>query len=405
MDRFDIVIAGGGITGLSLALTLKRVLRGALSVCLVEAPIARDDDRAFAFSAGSKRLLQALGVWDAIEPDAQPIHDMVITDSRLDDPIRSVFLTFGGEAAPGEPFAHMIPEQSVLSALRDAVASSGLSIVIGHVTEARPEAGSSLVTLSDGTVMRASLVIASDGARSRLRENAGIGWAHWSYKQSGIVATIGHEREHHGRAEEHFLPSGPFAVLPLTGNRFTMVWSEATERARSVLERDDADILVEIEKRVGLRLGELKLLSRPRSYPLGFGLARRFGAERLALIGDAAHVIHPIAGQGLNMGLRDVATLAEIITDHAALGLDLGDLMVIEAYEKARRADTVAMASVTDALNRLFSNDAMPVRLMRDFGLGVVDRLPSLKTRLIREAAANNPHLPRLMRGESLPGF
>ena len=405
MDRFDIVIAGGGITGLSLALTLKRVLRGALSVCLVEAPLAHDDDRAFAFSAGSKRLLQALGVWGAIEPHAQPIHDMVITDSRLDDPVRPVFLTFGGEAAPGEPFAHMIPEQSVLSALREAVAASGLSIIIGHVTEARPEAGCAVVTLSDGTMMRTSLVIASDGARSRLRENAGIGWAHWSYKQSGIVATIGHEREHHGRAEEHFLPSGPFAVLPLTGNRFTMVWSEATERARSVLERDDADILVEIEKRVGLRLGELKLLSRPRSYPLGFGLARRFGAERLALIGDAAHVIHPIAGQGLNMGLRDVAALAEIITDHAALGLDLGDLMVIEAYEKARRADTVAMASVTDALNRLFSNDAMPVRLTRDFGLGVVDRLPSVKARLIREAAANNPHLPRLMRGESLPGF
>jgi 2-octaprenyl-6-methoxyphenol hydroxylase len=405
MDRFDITIAGGGITGLSLALTLKRVLRGALSVCLVEAPIARDDDRAFAFSAGSKRMLQALGVWDAIEPDAQPIHDMVITDSRLDDPIRPVFLTFGGEAAPGEPFAHMIPEQSVLSALREAIASSGLSIVMGHVTEARPEAGSSRVTLSDGTVMRASLVIASDGARSRLREDAGIGWAHWSYKQSGIVATIGHEREHHGRAEEHFLPSGPFAVLPLTGNRFTMVWSETTERARSVLERDDADILVEIEKRVGLRLGELKLLSRPRSYPLGFGLARRFGAERLALVGDAAHLIHPIAGQGLNMGLRDVAALAEIITDHAALGLDPGDLMVIEAYERARRADTVAMASVTDALNRLFSNDAMPVRLMRDLGLGLVDRLPSVKTRLIREAAAINPHLPRLMRGETLLGF
>ena len=184
-----------------------------------------------------------------------------------------------------------------------------------------------------------------------------------------------------------------------------MVWSETTERARLVLERDDADILAEIEKRVGLRLGELTLLSRPRSYPLGFGLARRFGAERLALVGDAAHVIHPIAGQGLNMGLRDVAALAEIITDHSALGLDPGDLMVIEAYERARRADTVAMASVTDALNRLFSNDAMPVRLMRDLGLGLVDRLPSVKTRLIREAAAINPRLPRLMRGETLPGF
>jgi 2-octaprenyl-6-methoxyphenol hydroxylase len=163
--------------------------------------------------------------------------------------------------------------------------------------------------------------------------------------------------------------------------------------------------LAEIEKRVGYRLGELTLLSRPRAYPLGFGLARRFGAERLALVGDAAHLIHPIAGQGLNLGLRDVAALAELIADQAALGLDIGDKPVIDAYEQTRRADTVAMSMVTDGLNRLFSNDAMPVRLARDFGLGVVDRLPSVKRRLIQEAAAVNQRLPRLMRGEKLLGF
>ncbi len=405
MRRYDIVIAGGGIVGLSLALALKRTMQGALSVCLIDSPNPREDDRAFAFSAGSVRMFKVLGLWEAIEPDAQPIHDMVITDSRLEDPVRPVFLTFGGEATPGEPFAHMIPEQAVIAALDEAVAASGIERIPGRIASARPEAGSSLVTLSDGSQCRALLVIASDGAKSRLREDAGIGWINWSYEQSGIVATIGHEREHNGQAEEHFLPSGPFAMLPLTGNRFAMVWSETTDLARLVLQRSDADILAEIEKRVGLRLGELTLLSRPRAYPLGFGLARRFGGERLALVGDAAHLMHPIAGQGLNFGLRDVAALAEIITDHALLGLDLGDTLVIEAYEHARRADTVAILSVTDALNRLFSNHAMPLRLLRDLGLGVVDRLPSIKSRLIREAAAINPHLPRLMRGESLPGF
>jgi len=405
MDRFDIVIAGGGVTGLSLALALRRVLRGSISVALVDAASNRDDDRAFAFSAGSKRMLDTLGVWEAIEPDAQPIHEMVITDSRLDDPVRPVFLTFGGEASPGEPFAYMIPEQSVIRALEGALASTGITHIPGHVSEARASGGSSVAKLSNGTEVRASLVVACDGAKSKLREDAGIGWVHWPYQQSGIVATIGHEREHYGRAEEHFLPSGPFAMLPLTGNRFTMVWTEATERARSVLQRDNADILAEIEKRVGYRLGELNLLSRPRAYPLGFGLARRFGAERLALVGDAAHLIHPIAGQGLNLGLRDVAALAELIADQAALGLDIGDKPVIDAYEQTRRADTVAMSMVTDGLNRLFSNDAMPVRLARDFGLGVVDRLPSVKRRLIQEAAAVNQRLPRLMRGEKLLGF
>jgi 2-octaprenyl-6-methoxyphenol hydroxylase len=405
MNRFDVVIAGGGITGISLALALNRVLHGTLSVGLVEAPVVRVDDRAFAFSAGSVRMLQALGVWDAIAPDAQPIHEMVITDSRLEDVVRPIFLTFGGEATPGEPFAHMIPEQSVIVALRNAVLASKVMLITGQVVEARPRSGSTIATLADGTRLIASLVVASDGAKSKLRDDAGIGWAHWSYKQSGIVATIGHERDHFGRAEEHFLPSGPFAMLPLTGNRFTMVWSETTERARLLLERDDTDILAEIEQRAGLRLGDLTLLSRPRAYPLGFGLARRFGAERLALVGDAAHLIHPIAGQGLNLGMRDVASLAEIIADYAALGLDIGEVQMIEAYERSRRTDTVAMAVLTDRLNRLFSNDVMQVRLMRDFGLGVVDRLPSVKSRLIREASGMNKSLPRLMRGEALIGF
>ena len=290
-------------------------------------------------------------------------------------------------------------------ALQSALAASGVELIEGSVLDCRTDEAGATVTLSDERSMRASLVIACDGARSRLRELAAIGWAHWSYKQAGIVATIGTERSLEGRAEEHFLPSGPFAILPLADNRFSMVWTEREERVPSLLAQDDASLLEEIEKRAGLRFGRLSLLSRPRAYPLSFGLARKFGAARLGLVGDAAHLIHPIAGQGLNLGLRDVAALVELISDHCALGLDPGSVQLIDAYDCARRADTVAMASVTDTLNRLFSNDAMPVRLVRDLGLGLVDRLPSLKKRLIHEASASNPNLPKLMRGEALPGF
>ena len=405
MRRFDVVIAGGGLVGTSLALALSRVRRGALSVALIDRAGPQAEDRAFALSAGSRRLFEALGIWHRVAGAAEPIREMVITDSRLEDPVRPIFLTFGGEAAPGEPFAHMVPEAAPLKALHAALVSSGVEVIEGSVEDSRADEAGATLTLSQERIMRASLVIACDGARSRLREQANIGWAHWSYRQSGIVATIGTERSLEGRAEEHFLPSGPFAILPLADKRFSMVWTERDERVPALLARDDLSLLDEIEKRAGFKLGRLSLLTRPRAYPLGFGLARKFGAARLALVGDAAHLIHPIAGQGLNLGLRDVAALVELISDHCALGLDPGSAQVIDAYDRARRADTVAMASVTDALNRLFSNDAMPVRLLRDLGLGIVDRLPSVKTRLMREASASNPHLPKLMRGEALPGF
>ena len=405
MQRFDLVIAGGGIVGMSLALALSRVRKGALSVALIDRAHTSTDDRAFAFSAGSRRFLDALGLWDQIAPEAQPVREMVITDSRLNDPIRPVFLTFGGEAAQGEPVAHMIPESAVLRALQAAIAASSVHVIEGVVDDAIADEAGTTLHLSDGQTYRANLLAACDGARSRLREKAGIGWHFWSYKQSGIVTTLSIERDHEGRAEEHFLPSGPFALLPLTDNRFSIVWSESDDRVPSLLAQDDYLFLEEIERRAGLRFGRISLLSKPRAYPLAFGLARKFGAQRLALVGDAAHLIHPIAGQGLNLGLRDVAALVEIISDQIALGLDPGSSAVIDSYDRARRADTVEMAALTDSLNRLFSNEAMPLRLMRDFGLGVVDRLPTLKSRLIREASAANPRLPRLMRGETLPGF
>src|SRR5213595_1705687 len=243
------------------------------------------------------------------------------------------------------------------------------------------------VTLADGSVIEASLLVAADGARSKLRERAGIATHGWDYDQSGIVVTVGHERDHHGRAEEHFLPAGPFAILPLTGKRSSLVWTEKRAAAARIVALSEDEFHRELEQRFGLHLGEIKALDRPRAFPLGYFVARSFIAERLALVGNAAHVIHPIAGQGLNMGLKDIAALAEVIVDAVRLGLDPGSLAVLERYQRWRRFDTMAMGLATNSLNLLFSNESKLLRAVRDIGLGLVDRLPSLKQLFMREAA------------------
>jgi len=401
--RFDVVIAGGGITGFTLGLALKRALRGSLSVALCDPALGRPDratGRAYAIAAGARRMYETLGVWDRVADAAEPIREMIVTDSRTDDPVRPIFLSFAGEAEEA-PFAHMVEQDRLARVLRETALAEG---VVPFAAPVRSwSAGSDLasVRLADGVRLDASLLAACDGAKSRLRDLAGIPLIGWSYDQSGIVATIAHERPHEGRAEEHFLPSGPFAILPLAGHRSSIVWTERSDRVEMLLSLHDDEILEEIEKRFGLHLGRISLVGRPTAHPLSLGVARRFVGDRFALVGDAAHVIHPIAGQGLNYGLRDVAALAEAVADAAGLGLDPGNAETLAAYERARRADTVAMGLVTDGLNRLFSNDLLPVRLLRDLGLGLVDRMPTLKKRFIREAAGDGA-LPRLMRGHAL---
>jgi 2-octaprenyl-6-methoxyphenol hydroxylase len=257
------------------------------------------------------------------------------------------------------------------------------------------------VELADGRRIAARLLIAADGLKSRLRELAGIGTATWSYGQSGIVATGAHERPHGGRAEEHFLPGGPFAILPLKGNRASLVWTERSEDAARIVA-DPLVFQVELERRFGNRLGAIEVIGDGKAFPLGLTLARNFVKPRFALAGDAAHGIHPIAGQGLNLGFRDVAALAETIVEAHRLGLDIGSSAVLERYERWRRFDTVEMGIVTDALNRMFSNDNPAIRLVRDVGLGLVDRLPALKRMFISEAAGEGGELPRLLRGEAI---
>ena len=246
------------------------------------------------------------------------------------------------------------------------------------------------------------MLVAADGARSRIRERAGIAIRGWAYGQSAIVTTVAHERDHGGRAEEHFLPAGPFAILPLKGRRSSIVWTESEAEAARILALPDAGFHDELERRFGLALGDIADVGPRGAYPIGLWVAQAFVAERIALVGDAAHVIHPIAGQGLNLGLKDVAALAESIVDAARLGLDPGSAAVLERYQRWRRFDTMAMGLATDGLNRLFSNRSDLLRLVRDVGLGLVDRLPPLKQIFIREAAGLAGEVPKLLKGEAL---
>lgn len=404
-DPRDVVVAGAGYVGLATAVAIASARPG-LSVMVVDAApegVWKRDGRASAIAAAASRMLARLGCWDEIAPQAGPITEMIITDSRTSDPVRPVFLTFGGEVEADEPFAHMVENRVLNGALRARAAELGIDIVEG-VAVAGFEAGPADVeiALADGTTQRARLLVAADGVRSRLRDMAGIRTTHWDYGQSGIVCTVAHERPHEGRAMEHFLPAGPFATLPLTGNRSSIVWTERTADAERLVAADPLVFEAELERRFGLTLGEIRVEDKPRAWPLGLTLAREFVRPRLALAGDAAHGIHPIAGQGLNLGFKDAAALAEVVVEADRLGRDIGALDVLQDYQAWRRFDTVQMGITTDVLNRMFSNDMASVRTIRDIGLGLVDRMPRLKEFFIRQASGLSQNTPRLLRGEAI---
>lgn len=404
-SKTDILIGGGGFAGLALAVALRQSLGEAFAVTVADPALARssrDDARASAIAAAARRLFETIGVWDKVAQSAQPILDMVVTDSRLEDAVRPVFLTFAGEIAEGEPFAHMIENGPLTAMLVAKARDTGVALRPAAVSGFAVNGERIAAQFTSGDEMSARMLVAADGARSGIRERAGIATHGWDYGQSGIVTTVAHERDHQGRAEEHFLPAGPFAILPLTGRRSSIVWTEETGEAERIVTLPDREFHDELERRFGLHLGEIEVTGPRRAYPLGLSVARAFIAERIALIGDAAHVIHPIAGQGLNMGLRDVAALAETIVDAARLGLDPGSAAVLARYQRWRRFDTMTMGVATDSLNRLFSNRSDALRLVRDVGLGLVDRFPPLKELFIREAAGIVGDVPKLLRGEAL---
>ena len=408
-ETADVLIAGGGFAGLSLAVALKQALGPTFAVTVADPTLGAnlgDDERASAIVAAARRLFETLGVWDAVAAEAQPMLDMVVTDSRLDDAVRPAFLTFAGDVEPGEPFAHMIENRDLVAALSAKAREARVTLIATGVERFAHDGERVYATLTDGRAIAARLLAAADGARSTVRTQAGIATHGWQYGQSAIVTTVAHERDHCGRAEEHFLPAGPFAILPLKpnrlGHRSSTVWTETTAEAARIIALPNDVFHQELERRFKLHFGEIKAVGKRRAHPLGFFVARSFIADRIALVGDAAHVIHPIAGQGLNMGLKDVAALAEVIVDAARLGLDPGGADVLERYERWRRFDTMAMGFATDGLNRLFSNRSDVLRLIRDVGLGLVDRVPNLKRLFIREAAGLIGEVPKLLRGEVL---
>ena len=403
--KVDIVIAGAAYVGMSCAVAIKSAAPHLCIEVVEAAPLGvwEKDRRSSAVAAAGVRMLRQLGVWDAIEPDAQVMRDMIVTDSRTNDPVRPVFLTFEGKPDGDEPFAYMVPNVAMNRALRIKAKELGISVTDGLAATAITNQPASIdVTMADGSTVSTRLLVAADGVRSKLRDMAGIKTVHFDYGQCGIVVEVSHERPHDGRAEEHFLPAGPFAILPLKGNRSSLVWTERTADADRLVASDPLLFDTELERRFGHKLGEIKVEGKPKAFPLGLTLAREFVKPRLALIGDAAHGIHPISGQGLNLGFRDVAALAETIVDASRLGIDIGQIDVLERYQQWRRFDTVRTGVTTDVLNRLFSNDIAPLRFLRDVGLGLVDRMPRLKDFFIQQASGITPSAPKLLRGEAI---
>jgi 2-octaprenyl-6-methoxyphenol hydroxylase len=398
---FDIIVAGGGVAGMALACCLKEALGAAVKVLVADPKLGEREgrDRALAIAAGSRRLLERIGVWAAIAPSAQPIAEMAIADGGAHDVVRPTQLRFLERG--DEPLAHMAMSDDLGAALYGRAVALGVECAKASIIDFKLLRYTIEARLHDVT-KRTRLLVAADGGRSRLRALADIATIGWDYGQAAIVATIAHERDHGGRAEQHFLPAGPFAVLPLTGRRSSIVWNEAQADAEALLLLPAEDFKRQLEARFTLKLGEIEVVSQPVAIPLSYRIARRFVTERLALIGDAAHVVHPLAGQGLNLALRDVAALAEILVERMRLGLDPGAVDALERYERARRFDVAASGLGMDLMHRLFSNDLAPLQALRDFGLRLVDRAPALKELLIEEAAGARGAAPRLLTGQAI---
>ncbi len=409
-DIFDVVIVGGGLAGLTQGIALAS---HGISVAIVDredparAVSAAFDGRVSAIALASQRMLEAIGLWQHVAA-AQPMWDI-----RVSDGDSLLFLHYDHRDLGDQPFGYLVENRVIRQAQQAALAGLPVArlfapMAVAGVERGQPGSGApAQVVLADGRRLAARLVIGADGRNSALREQAGIRCTGWSYDQTGIVCTVLHELPHGGAAQERFLPAGPFAILPMTDDeagrhRSSLVWTEPTDRAAAIMALDDAGFGAEMRQRFGTGYGAAQVTGPRWSYPLSFLHAERYTAHRLALIGDAAHGIHPIAGQGLNLGLRDVAALTEALVEARRLGLDSGQADVLDRYARWRRTDTLVLSAVTDGLTRLFSNDIAPLRLARDLGLGVVDRIVPLKKLFMRHAMGDLGQLPRLLRGERL---
>ncbi|MDP2494740.1 UbiH/UbiF/VisC/COQ6 family ubiquinone biosynthesis hydroxylase [Shimia thalassica] len=399
----DILIAGGGLNGPALALGLAQA---GFDVTIVDnrPTLARADDnfdgRGYALAVASKRLLTAIGVWDDIAGNAQPMNDIKVTDGRAGEGPSPFFLHFDHTEIEEGPVGFMLEDRFLYRAFMDALGKEKRITQISQdsVIDQAPDATGVTVSLASGRTLRARLLVGCDGRQSGVAQRAGIKRTGWGYGQTALVCAIAHEKPHHGIAHQFFMPPGPLAILPLPGNMCSIVWSETDENAAEIQALSDEDYMAVLRPRFGDFLGKIELAGARFTYPLNLTVANEFVADHVALVGDAAHGMHPIAGQGLNAGLRDVAALVEILQDAKQRGEDFSTINVLERYQEWRRFDTHALIAATDLTNKLFSNDNPLLRLGRDIGMGLVNASPALRRTFMREAAGLNGELPRLMR-------
>ncbi|WP_254432936.1 FAD-dependent monooxygenase [Ruegeria arenilitoris] len=403
----DILIVGGGLNGPALALALAQTGHTVTVIDALAEKVRKNaafDGRAYALALASQRLLAAIGVWEWVAEHAQPMLDIKVTDGHAGAGPSPFFMHFDHAEIEEGPMGYMVEDRHLRRAFLAAMEAEPAITRVSGKTVVAQEAGpgSVTVTLDDGSALSGRLLVGCDGRRSGTAARAEIKRTGWDYGQTALVCAIEHDLPHHGIAHQFFMPPGPLAILPLTGNRSSIVWSERSDTAQRINALDEAEYLQVLRPRFGDFLGDIRLQGDRFTYPLNLTIANSFIAERLALVGDAAHGMHPIAGQGLNAGLRDVGALAEVLTLAGRRGEDIGSVLVLERYQEWRRFDTAALAMATDVFNKLFSNDNPILRLGRDIGMGIVGSLPSLRRGFVREAAGLTGDLPKLLQGRPI---
>jgi 2-octaprenyl-6-methoxyphenol hydroxylase len=403
----DIAIVGGGLNGPALGLALSQIGLRVIIIDRLESDVRSDagfDGRSYALALTTTRLLDGIGVWDHVAENAQPMLEIKVTDGRAGEGPSPFFMHFDHTEIEEGPMGHMVEDRHLRLALMNATkAADGITLMNGEeVIAQNVDASGVTLTLASGKTVRAKLLVGADGRGSETAMRAGIKRIGWGYAQTALVCAISHEKPHGGVAHQFFMPPGPLAILPLTENRSSIVWSETAENAARINALPDEAYLDVLRPRFGDFLGEISLAGARYTYPLSLSLAHSMVADRVALLGDAAHGVHPIAGQGLNAGMRDVAALAEVTADALRRGQDIGSVTVLDQYQIWRRFDNTALALATDSFNRLFSNDNPLLRIARDVGMAAINAMPGARRGFIREAAGLTGNLPRLMQGEPL---